>query len=130
MKLLQDAWLDAQSDAQGDAEAAPADEAGVLAHGGLGNAIRRWRCLLWRAWKLQGASPGLILIRAFANLFTACIFGTIFHALPPTRASTLGRKGQWGGASLTHAQHDEVERIPNATQCPTTQQHQGCAWWS
>mmetsp|Transcript_97946 Transcript_97946/g.280186 ORF Transcript_97946/g.280186 Transcript_97946/m.280186 type:complete len:305 (+) Transcript_97946:23-937(+) len=93
VKALQDAWLDAQRDAQGNTEAAPADEIGVLGRGGIGNAIRRWRCLLWRAWKLQGATPGLIMIRAFANLFTACIFGTIFHALPPTRASTLGRKG-------------------------------------
>jgi len=47
--------------------------------------LRKWRWLLWRSWRLAGASPGLLAMRVVANLFTALAFGAIFYRMPRTQ---------------------------------------------
>jgi len=50
--------------------------------------LRRWQWLLWRSWRLAGASPGLLAMRVVANLFTALAFGAIFYRMPRTQVLT------------------------------------------
>jgi hypothetical protein len=73
--------------------AAEAAEAVPFAVGGARGAFRRWRWLLWRAWRLAGASPGLLAIRVATNLATSLIFGSIYYQLPLSHAGVAGRKG-------------------------------------
>jgi hypothetical protein len=96
---LQRAWADAAAPAV--AQAAAAAAAAALVEGAAAAAatapagcggwwlyLRRWRWLLWRAWRLAGASPGLLAMRVVANLCTALVFGAIFYQMPRTQVMT------------------------------------------
>jgi hypothetical protein len=95
LAVLQRAWADAAAPAVAQAAAAAAaaalSTAGAAAAAATasagcgGGGLRRWRWLLWRAWRLAGASPGLLAMRVVANLCTALVFGAIFYQMPRTQ---------------------------------------------
>jgi len=97
LQVLQEAWRAAAADTdpvlQTQQAAASSSPLSALTTDSLGCSLRRWQWLLWRAWRLAGASPVLVLVRVAANLVTALIFGAIFYQLPPTQVTVAARKG-------------------------------------
>jgi ABC-type multidrug transport system ATPase subunit len=93
--VIRDAYLysSSSSSSSSTTTAAEFEQNELLMNRSVVTSWRKWKWLLWRAFKLAGSSPKVIAIKVISNLATALIFGAIFYNLPFNNASISSRKG-------------------------------------